>query len=321
MLYSDFVNRRLKRLLSVSLVGIFSFLTTTPAYSAPSWVPVSVASSPFQQTMADGNVVTVSFGPAAGFWGNTYAPARYQTDASGARTDSTVRFTFSTPVTRLKTHYAFAGPGDDLGYTTNLGAVDLTRTFASGGNVEASTGNFVAGQPEATFAAGGLLEGGPSSLDASGVLTLQFTTGITFLEVRGVPTAGTPGINLIGLELSIGSATVTFDANEGQGTMANQTASISSPLDANSFRRSGYSFTGWNTEADGSGTAYSDTATYAFAADDVLFAQWLADPSSDPGVNSLPSTGVSGNELGLVGLSVSLIIAGVLLRFVRRSFS
>jgi len=312
------VNRRLKSALSISVIGMVSFLSLSPAHAAPTWTPVNVTSSPFQQTMADGNVVTVTFGPAAGFWGDTHAPAIYQTDASGGRTDSTVRFTFSTPVTRLKTYYAFAGPGDDLAYSTNLGAVDLTRTFASGGNLESASGLFVSGQPGATFSTGGLLEGGNSSSDNSGVLTLQFSTGITYLQVRGAPSVGINGINLIGLELSIGSATVTFDANNGQGTMADQTESISSALDANTFSRPGFSFTGWNTEANGSGTPYSDTATFSFATNDVLYAQWLANSSNEPDVSELASTGFSGSVIQFVALLIMLITTGTLLRFVRR---
>ena len=33
-------------------------------------------------------------------------------------------------------------------------------------------------------------------------------------------------------------------------------------LTANGFRRTGYVFSGWNTAANGTGTAYADGATY-----------------------------------------------------------
>ncbi|OIQ75002.1 internalin-A precursor [mine drainage metagenome] len=68
--------------------------------------------------------------------------------------------------------------------------------------------------------------------------------------------------------------TVTFLANDGVGTMAPQVASVPTALTLNAFTRSGYSFTGWNTLANGTGTAFADGAVYSFAADISLYAQW-----------------------------------------------
>ena len=67
---------------------------------------------------------------------------------------------------------------------------------------------------------------------------------------------------------------VTFDANSGSGSMSAQSGSSSSALTSNSFTRTGYTFSGWNTSADGSGTAYADGASYDFAANLTLYAQW-----------------------------------------------
>ena len=67
---------------------------------------------------------------------------------------------------------------------------------------------------------------------------------------------------------------VTFDANSGSGSMSAQSGSSSSALTSNSFTRTGYTFSGWNTSADGSGTAYADGASYDFVADVTLYAQW-----------------------------------------------
>ena len=68
------------------------------------------------------------------------------------------------------------------------------------------------------------------------------------------------------VSVSLPGATVTFDANGGTGTMAPETGSAPAALTANAFARTGYSFAGWNTAADGSGTAYADTASYPFSA-------------------------------------------------------
>ena len=69
---------------------------------------------------------------------------------------------------------------------------------------------------------------------------------------------------------------VTFDANNGTGSMKgikiinDKTAR----LKYNLFERSGYAFVGWNTKADGTGTAYTDGQDISLTEDIVLFAQW-----------------------------------------------
>ena len=45
-------------------------------------------------------------------------------------------------------------------------------------------------------------------------------------------------------------------------------------LTANAFTRTSYTFSGWNTAADGSGTGYADSASYTASADVTLYAQW-----------------------------------------------
>ena len=75
--------------------------------------------------------------------------------------------------------------------------------------------------------------------------------------------------------------TISFNANGGTGTMNMQKidAGQSANLTANTFTRTDYVFTGWNTKADGSGTSYSNAATYTAPTSEdnkivVLYAQW-----------------------------------------------
>ncbi|WP_161632166.1 MBG domain-containing protein [Nakamurella lactea] len=69
--------------------------------------------------------------------------------------------------------------------------------------------------------------------------------------------------------------TVTFDANGAtQRSMTPQSANVATALAANTFKRPSYTFTGWNTAADGCGTAYAPDASYSFKADVTLYAQW-----------------------------------------------
>ena len=77
---------------------------------------------------------------------------------------------------------------------------------------------------------------------------------------------------------------VKFDANGSDGTMTDQTftVDVAQALKANEFSRGGFDFAGWNTEANGSGTSYTDqqTVTNLFKTvneelvEVTLYAQW-----------------------------------------------
>ncbi len=73
-------------------------------------------------------------------------------------------------------------------------------------------------------------------------------------------------------------ACVTFDRNadDGAGAMDAQACYTGTPaaLIPCAFTREGYAFTGWNSEPDGSGTAYGDGAEVTLSADLTLYAQW-----------------------------------------------
>ena len=70
--------------------------------------------------------------------------------------------------------------------------------------------------------------------------------------------------------------TVTFNANGGTGTMANQVFEYDeiAALSANVFERTGYDFDSWNTKADGSGFSYDDKDSISLMSNVVLYAQW-----------------------------------------------
>ena len=71
--------------------------------------------------------------------------------------------------------------------------------------------------------------------------------------------------------------TITFNANGGAGEMDAQRfeVGIDTALNANTFTRENYKFTGWNTESDGRGATYADEgAILELAGDMTLYAQW-----------------------------------------------
>ena len=74
---------------------------------------------------------------------------------------------------------------------------------------------------------------------------------------------------------------VRFNANNGEGNMANQDFiyDAEQALTENAFTRTGYTFMGWNTAADGSGTAYVDKASVKNLTPELngifdVYAQW-----------------------------------------------
>ena len=76
--------------------------------------------------------------------------------------------------------------------------------------------------------------------------------------------------------------TVKFDANGGEGNMDDQSRTYDdkTALTENDFTLEGYTFNGWNTAADGSGTYFAESSTDNITSIDkatvTLFAQWRA---------------------------------------------
>ncbi|QQR07494.1 S-layer homology domain-containing protein [Flavonifractor plautii] len=75
-----------------------------------------------------------------------------------------------------------------------------------------------------------------------------------------------------------GTVTLTYDANSGEGSApAPQSAKkwTAVTVAENTFTRSGYSFAGWNTQADGSGEDYAAGDAFQLTGQNaVLYAQW-----------------------------------------------
>ncbi len=94
---------------------------------------------------------------------------------------------------------------------------------------------------------------------------------------------------------------VIFDGNTSDGgSMGNQsfTYDTAQDLTLNTYTKTGYSFTGWNTASDGSGTSYSDSQNVSNLTSDVsgvvtLYAQWTALDTFAVTYNGNGSTGGS----------------------------
>ncbi|MGC2175513.1 MAG: InlB B-repeat-containing protein, partial [Acidimicrobiales bacterium] len=107
---------------------------------------------------------------------------------------------------------------------------------------------------------------------------------------------GTPIVSGLATGLAPASSyTVTFNANGGSGTMANETEDTATDLTTNAFTYTGHTFTGWNTAANGSGTAYANDASYPFTASATLYAQWSVNNYTVT-FNANGGTGTMANE-------------------------
>ncbi len=116
--------------------------------------------------------------------------------------------------------------------------------------------------------------------DLNPLLTIRSTAPVGIYTMRMTYSSVTKEIPII-----IGNPTykVTYSANGGSGTVASQTIEpfTSFTLNTNSFTRTGYHFTGWNTRSNGSGTSYSNSqAMDPITADLNLYAQWEANSYS-----------------------------------------
>lgn len=112
---------------------------------------------------------------------------------------------------------------------------------------------------------------------------------------------------------------ITFDGNGSDGgSMSTQsmTYDVEKALTTNAYVKSGYSFAGWNTSADGSGTSYADgqsvvnlTATDGDTIE--LFAQWTADPQSVRYDNNAEdATGTTDDTVGATDSDVAIAECG-----------
>lgn len=76
----------------------------------------------------------------------------------------------------------------------------------------------------------------------------------------------------------VSTYTITYSGNGNTGgSTAAQTQTYGSTItvSSNGFTKTGYTFTKWNTAADGSGTSYNPGATFTLVSDRTLYAIWV----------------------------------------------
>ena len=172
----------------------------------------------------------------------------------------------------------FAGEWDDKDYvfypqnaTYSIITSECTEGMVSGGGVHFAYSTVtLTAIPNSNYAFNGWYENGTRIESAEAIFSFYATANRT-LEARFIPIH-----------------TITYDANGGCGAIP--TGSVAHggnyTIAGNMFTQSGYSFTGWNTKPNGSGTKYLAEATISKIQEDItLYAQWTASGCDVPNGN------------------------------------
>ena len=117
---------------------------------------------------------------------------------------------------------------------------------------------------------------------------------------------------------TISEHSMSYDANGGMGTMSAETGVAGKIVTVaqNEFTRNNYTFTGWNTQADGKGTAYKAGDSFTLTdKDTVLYAQWSKNSGSagtDTNVTVKPTNSPkTGDNSNLALWFALLFVSGV----------
>ncbi len=237
------------------------------------------------------SAVTEDYGSAVTVSGNTgnlakenYSFAGWNTAANGSGDSFSAGSSFTIPAADT-TLYAqwepneytvtYNGNGDD-----GTGAVPsaVTEDYGSAVTLSGNTGNLV--KEGYSFA------GWNTAANGSGT---SYNTGASFT----IPAADTT----LYAQWTINEYTVTYNGNgdDGTGTVPSAVtedygSAVTVSGNTGNLVKEGYSFAGWNTAANGSGTSYNTGASFTIpAADTTLYAQWnsgnamLGDLSVSPG--------------------------------------
>ncbi len=121
-------------------------------------------------------------------------------------------------------------------------------------------------------------------------VTVGYTiaSGYTFTSITGDKTSASfkmPAGNVtVSVNATANKYTITYNANSGSGTMANDTATYDQNFTskANAYTKTGYTFNGWNEAANGSGEAWTAGSAKKWTKTNniTLYAQWRANTYS-----------------------------------------
>ena len=200
--------------------------------------------------------------------------------------------------------------------------LNVSKTIDSDINLTENKGALIIAGALTTTETIGILDGRRASINnntviATGASNYLITDADMTKLVYSTDTTHNPGktIYLDKTDNSIkvaNAVNVTLHANNGTGETAVQKVpvGIETLLMGNPFTYLNYTFTGWNTKNDGTGTAYQDKANISASADMTLYAQWIKKPImfyANGGTGTMPNADYIKNQLTDTEYSYSII--------------
>lgn len=270
--------------------------------SLPSGHPYKAAApgSPAAVAALNGTITDSDGGPLTQQWTKQAGPAADVAFDDASAVDTNANFTeLGTYTLRLTADDGFGQAYDEVNITVELpplsvaiadaeisengGTTTATITrIGTSGDLQVSLSSDDTG--EATVPATTTILDGTSSVDATitgipdGVFDGIQTVTITATAENN--SAGSATVNVINTDPATYTVTYVGNGSDG-GTVP---VDSSSPYDSGSsvivldnsgtLVRSGYGFNGWNTAADGTGTAYAAGDSFTITEDVTLYAQW-----------------------------------------------
>jgi uncharacterized repeat protein (TIGR02543 family) len=163
-------------------------------------------------------------------------------------------------------------------WTENPYTVSYNGNQNTGGSAPVDNVHYASGQSATVLGVGTLVRSGYS-----------FTGWNTAIDGSGTTYSATASITITGnvtlyAKWTENPYTVSYNGNENTGGSApvdnvyyasGQSATV---LGVGTLVRSGYSFAGWNTAVDGSGTTYNTGASITITGNVTLYAKWIENP-------------------------------------------
>ena len=132
-------------------------------------------------------------------------------------------------------------------------------------------------------------QGKLNSNTALDIISEGYIDGTIMISMQALKLEGkskeAPAKNTAKLKLAVPTYTVTYDGNGADsGKTTDLTAyatGAKATVKENNYTRGGYTFTGWNTKADGSGDSYKTGDWITMTGSVILYAQWTRNSSRD----------------------------------------
>ena len=203
-----------------------------------------------------------------------YSFSKWNTEADGSGTNYTNKQTFTTNLYTLNLYAQWYPNTYVIKYNANGGSGTMSNSMAT-------YDDYITLRDNLFTKTGYVFDSWNTKANGSGdAYTNQ-------QSVKNLTSTDGATVNIYAQWKSI-SYTIKYNANGGSGNMSNTSATYNTnvTLRSNTFTRDGYTFTGWNTKADGSGTSYSNGASVSNLTSTnngtvTLYAQWRSSSGGD----------------------------------------